>query len=132
MTSRLVSVAVAVALDNAFTYAVPEHLELPPAGARVLVPLGARVLVGVVRAEPAAPVAKGLKALLDVLDPEEPALTPALLQLCEWLSDYYLAPIGEVYRLALPGMLTHADAPGRSLRVATDGLRPFSVQADAP
>ncbi|MBK6918115.1 MAG: primosomal protein N' [Deltaproteobacteria bacterium] len=110
MTSRLVSVAVAVALDNAFTYAVPEHLELPPAGARVLVPLGARVLVGVVRAETAAPVAKGLKALLDVLDPEEPALTPALLQLCEWLSDYYLAPIGEVYRLALPGMLTHADA----------------------
>ncbi len=29
-------------------------------------------------------------------------------------------------------VLTHADAPGRSLRVATDGLRPFSVQADAP
>ena len=34
----------------------------------------------------------------DVLDPDEPALTPALLQLCEWLSDYYLAPVGEVTR----------------------------------
>lgn len=29
-------------------------------------------------------------------------------------------------------VITHADAPGRSLRVATDGLRPFSVQADVP
>ncbi|MBX7078850.1 MAG: primosomal protein N' [Nannocystaceae bacterium] len=111
MSARLVSVAVAVALDRAFTYAVPQSwAAAPPAGARVLVPLGARVLVGVVRPESPRDAPEGLRELLDVLDPETPALPPELTALCEWLSDYYLAPVGEVYRLALPGMLTHADA----------------------
>ena len=35
---------------------------------------------------------------------------PSLVRLCEWVSDYYVAPPGEVYRLALPGLLTNADA----------------------
>ncbi len=117
MSARHVSVAVAVGLDRAFTYAVPEQWPaLPAAGTRVLVPLGARVMVGVIRPEapPADDGAHAIKPILDVLDAAEPALTGELAQLCEWIAEYYVAPIGEVYRLALPGMLTHADA-----RVAT-------------
>ncbi len=113
---RRVSVAVAVALDRAFTYLVPEHwVQVPAPGTRVLVPLGARVMVGVVRPEPAPQGGTHvLKPILDVLDVVEPALTTELAALCEWIAEYYVAPIGEVYRLALPGMLTHADA-----RIAT-------------
>jgi primosomal protein N' (replication factor Y) len=114
---RTVSVAVAVALDRAFTYAVPDSLASKPVpGTRVLVPLGTRVLVGVVRPDdaPTQPVPGELKPLLDVIDDDTPGLLPELVALCEWIADYYVAPIGEVYRLALPGMLTHADA-----RVAT-------------
>ncbi len=116
MNARRVSVAVAVGLDRAFTYAVPDAWsQVPAPGTRVLVPLGARVMVGVIRPEPAEAVDEhAIKPLLDVLDAGEPALLPELAALCEWIADYYVAPIGEVYRLALPGMLTHADA-----RVAT-------------
>ncbi len=112
MSTALVSVAIAVALDRAFTYAVPAAWgSVPPPGTRVLAPLGTRVMVGVVRPEPAEPTpADKLRELVSVLDPDEPALPLELAKLCEWVSDYYVAPIGEVYRAALPGLLTHADA----------------------
>ncbi|HWB77857.1 MAG TPA: primosomal protein N', partial [Nannocystaceae bacterium] len=84
---------------------------VPPPGTRVLAPLGTRVMVGVVRPEPPEPTDESkLRELVAVLDPDEPALPLELAKLCEWVSDYYIAPIGEVYRAALPGLLTHADA----------------------
>ena len=41
------------------------------------------------------------KTVLEVLD-ETPALSEELLRLGKWISDYYLAPIGEVFRSMLP------------------------------
>ncbi|HET6585075.1 MAG TPA: hypothetical protein VFG69_16575, partial [Nannocystaceae bacterium] len=113
MSAREVSVAVAVALDRAFDYAVPAAwAESPSAGVRVLVPFGPRVLVGVVRPTAVAQASepRALRELLHVLDDDGPALPRDVVDLCEWMSDYYVAPIGEVYRLALPGLSTHADA----------------------
>ena len=104
---RFVDVAVPVALDQAFTYLAPAALEdLIAPGMRILVPFGRRVLVGVVLGwRDDAPVEK-VKEVLDVLDdPGQPALLPSILKLCAWISDYYLSPIGEVCRLALPGAL---------------------------
>ena len=112
MSERVVSVALPVGLDRGFSYAVPpEWPHVPEPGARVLVPFGARGLVGVVRAAPPekVPGAK-LKLLEEVLAPPgAPSLTPELVKLCEWVADYYVAPVGEVYRLALPGLLTGQD-----------------------
>lgn len=112
MSERLVSVALPVALDRGFTYAVPTSWpSAPEPGARVLVPFANRGLVGVVRA--AAPErldGARIKLLEEVLDPPgAPSLTPELARLCEWVADYYVAPVGEVYRLALPGLLTGHD-----------------------
>jgi primosomal protein N' (replication factor Y) len=120
---RFVDVAVPVALDQAFTYRAPPALEdaIAP-GMRILVPFGRRVLVGVaLRWRGDAPVEK-VKEVLDVLDdPGHPALLPSILELCAWISDYYLSPIGEVCRLALPGLLAAGDA---RIANATDaGLR---------
>ncbi|MCA9682479.1 MAG: primosomal protein N' [Myxococcales bacterium] len=115
-STRLVSVAVPVALDRPFSYEVPTELPIPAPGSRVVVPFGRRVLVGIVRRSDAAAIALAaapsrLRALIDCLDPpERPALTDDLVDLCEWISDYYLAPIGEVFRLALPGAALGIDA----------------------
>jgi primosomal protein N' (replication factor Y) (superfamily II helicase) len=103
----------------------------------VLVPLGHRALVGVVRADGSlgrpAPVGRlaapdKLRPLLADLDDETPTLTGELVALCEWLADYYVAPVGEAYRLALPGLLSNADA--RTATVTEAGLQ--AVAAAGP
>ncbi len=91
-----------------FAYAVPAEMahRVRP-GVRVRVPFGPRKEIGLVDAVGGgedAPVK--LKPLLDVLD-ENPLLGPGLLDLCRWIADYYVAPIGLVHRAALPpGILT--------------------------
>ena len=72
---RLVSVAVPVPALELLTYRVPDGLDVPAVGARVLVPLGARRLTGiVVTVDPPAPQGPTgdqgvtLKDLIDVLD----------------------------------------------------------------
>jgi primosomal protein N' (replication factor Y) len=118
--TRLVSVAAPVAVDRGFTYAVPESWrEAPAAGSRVLIPFGSRHLIGVVRDAPAEAVAEGrVRELVDLVDPSTPALTPDLVRLCEWMQEYYVAPVGEVYRLTLPGLLTGEDVRTVSLTAA--------------
>jgi len=53
--------------------------------------------------EPVASVAPGVKIreILRIVDPE-PLLTPELLTLGLWIAEYYLAPVGEVFRSMLP------------------------------
>ena len=122
MSDRLVSVAVPVALDRAFTYRVPKDWsQVPPAGARVLVPFGPRVLVGVVRPDEELEAPEKVRDLLADLDEGQPTLTDEVVRLCEWIREYYVAPPGEAYRLALPGLLSNADA--RHARVTEAGQR---------
>jgi primosomal protein N' (replication factor Y) len=109
---RIVDVSVPVVLDRSFSYRVPSDLPMPKPGTRVVVPFGARMLIGVIRpsSQPLVDPA-GLREVHELLDdPEAPALTPDLVELCEWISDYYVAPIGEVHRLALPGSAMGVDA----------------------
>jgi primosomal protein N' (replication factor Y) len=115
VSKTLVSVAIPTGVDSAFTYRVPDDWShMPAPGSRVLAPFGPRVMVGVVRPEvpTLGPEAGKLRALLDVLDDNRPSLTPDLVKLCEWISEYYVAPVGEVYRAALPGLATNHDARG--------------------
>ncbi|NVB36913.1 primosomal protein N' [Pseudenhygromyxa sp. WMMC2535] len=127
-----ISVAVPVALDRGFSYRLPADLAPPTPGSRVVVPFGRRVLVGVVRRQPADAFSEGgprLREIIDVLDPpQRPALGDDLLDLCEWIADYYVSPIGEVCRLALPGASMGVDArraalseAGRAALQATSG-----------
>ncbi|HEU0051524.1 MAG TPA: primosomal protein N', partial [Longimicrobium sp.] len=65
-----------------------------------------------------------VKEIVGVLD-ASPSATPAILRLCRWIGDYYLAPLGQVIRTALPAglsdsstdsvALTGEPAPGRDL-----------------
>ncbi len=96
-----VEVALPVPLDRLFTYQVMG--ESPAVGARVLVPFSGQKLVGiVVRAHDSAPAADvTLKSVDQVLD-AYPLLEPELLQLAEWMTQYYVAPLGDVLRGMLP------------------------------
>jgi primosomal protein N' (replication factor Y) len=98
-------IAIPTAVRGTFTYRIPEELrgDVVP-GVRVEVPFGARLTTGfVVRLADKAPaeVAK-IREVREVLDDEHPALLPEIVELCEWAADYYLAPVGEVLRSALP------------------------------
>jgi primosomal protein N' (replication factor Y) len=103
MNEKLCNVALAVPLRTTFTYRVPDRLaaEIQP-GSRVVVPFRKKSLVGVVTewAEQGPPGTKlrEVQKCLDVV----PALTKNLLDLGQWISSYYVAPIGEVYRAMLP------------------------------
>jgi len=96
-------VALPVPLDRTFTYAVSED-QFPQRGARVIVPFGNQKLVGVVTTvEAKAPTDVEVRFLESVLD-DEPLLSESLLKLAEWMTQYYLAPLGEVLRGMLPLM----------------------------
>ena len=94
-------VALPVPLDHTFTYGVRLGQQ-PQRGARVIAPFRNEKLIGVVTAIDAKPPAEvEVKYLEAVLD-EEPLLSDHLLELAEWIAQYYLAPLGEVLRAMLP------------------------------
>ncbi len=97
----IIEVAVALPLDATFHYAVPPDLAPRVAtGVRVLVPFGRRKVTGYVLG-PVAASSEELKEIVDVLDPE-PLFTAAELEFFRWVACYYLHPLGEVIKTALP------------------------------
>jgi primosomal protein N' (replication factor Y) len=93
-------VALPVPLDMVFTYRVPEGLT-PVVGGRVLVPFRQQRTTGIVVELHDRKPAVTTKNVISVLDPA-PVLDDLLLRLGRWIADYYLAPVGEVFRTMLP------------------------------
>ncbi|OLC88003.1 MAG: primosomal protein N' [Acidobacteria bacterium 13_1_40CM_2_60_7] len=103
MSERFCDVALPVPLPTLFTYSVPAPLcESVQPGSRVLVPFRRKAMVGVVvkngTQPPAGTKIRPVERALDLV----PALPPALLDLGDWIADYYLARPGEVFRAMLP------------------------------
>ena len=92
-----------VPLHATFTYAIPEGMRVVE-GVRVLVPFGrGKKYVGLVdRVHDQQPQNYAVKAIEAVMD-VAPVVTGSQLRLWHWISDYYLSPIGDVYKAALPG-----------------------------
>jgi len=105
----VVEVAVALPVFGTFSYRVPEIWnDAAVAGARVLVPFKNRRATGYVLGPGEAPAGVDLLPVEDVLDPA-PLLPATMIPWLRWMADYYLHPLGEVIRTALPGGLTDAD-----------------------
>ena len=101
MARRVVDVLVPVALDQAYSYVVPDGLELAP-GDIVSVPLGAREATAVVWAENPTPNPRLDNRLKDVEDKlDVPPLKPELRKFVDWVSNYTLSPRGMVLRMCL-------------------------------
>ncbi|MGD0164226.1 MAG: primosomal protein N' [Candidatus Sulfotelmatobacter sp.] len=93
-------VALPVPLDMVFTYRVPAEAA-PVVGGRVLVPFRQQRLTGVVVELHDRKPSVATKIIQSVLD-VSPVLDEQLLRLGRWIADYYLAPLGEVFRTMLP------------------------------
>jgi primosomal protein N' (replication factor Y) len=103
--AALADVAIPLAVHGTFTYAIPEPLrDAVRLGSRVEVPIGPKRSTGfVVDLHDRAPEpGTRLRPIHAVLDDDEPALVPEIIELCRWASDYYLAPLGEMLKVALP------------------------------
>jgi primosomal protein N' (replication factor Y) len=98
--SLFCDVALAVPLDMVFTYAIPGGME-PVVGGRVLVPFRQQRMSGIVVALHDRPPQVKTKKVIEALD-LAPVLDEQLLKLGKWIADYYLAPLGEVFRTMLP------------------------------
>lgn len=97
-----VEVAVPLPLDSTFHYRVPPDLagQIKP-GTRVFVPFGRRKVTAYVLGFSAPPEGQQLKDVLELLD-SEPLWTEAELTFFRWIAEYYLHPLGEVIKTALP------------------------------
>src|SRR5262245_24151332 len=101
MAKRVVDVLVPVALDQAYSYRVPNDMALAP-GDIVSVPLGARAATAVVWAENPKPnprLDNRLKEIEERLD--VPPLKDELRGFVDWVSSYTLSPRGMVLRMGL-------------------------------
>ena len=98
-----------VPLQGLFTYAVPEGMTVGE-GMRVLVGFGrSKTYIGLVaRVHHVKPQGYEVKPIQQQID-QQPMVTPQQLQLWHWICDYYLSPIGEVYKTALPSGLKAED-----------------------
>ncbi len=93
----LVRVAVPVPLRQLFNYRI--RGSVPPPGTPVRVPFKTRVLTGwVMGPGREVPGLRDVKAVL----PNEHSVTDELLELAQWIAEYYVAPIGVVLRTMLP------------------------------
>ncbi len=101
MPKRVVDVLVPVALDRAYSYRVPEALELAP-GDIVCVPLGPREATAVVWAENPKPDIRLDNRLKDVEEKLElPPLRPELRSFVDWVANYTVSSRGMVLRMCL-------------------------------
>src|SRR5438270_5346891 len=94
-------VAVPAPLEMVFTYRVGDTA--PVIGGRVLVPFRAARLSGIVTKLHDTPPSVKAKKVISAID-SSPVLEETLLKLGEWIAQYYLAPIGQVFASMLPLM----------------------------
>ena len=129
--SEFAEVAIPVAVHGTFTYAIPPELrDAVRLGSRVEVPFGAKRNTGfVVALSDHAPEGSRIKPIRGVLDDDEPALLPEIIDLCRWAAEYYIAPLGEMLRVALPANMS---ARGRRelVLVADEAMIAASVNAE--
>jgi primosomal protein N' (replication factor Y) len=94
-------------LKGSFTYKVPEELmPIIQMGMRVLVPFGGKkIYTGIVfELHDNAPESFVAKEVISILD-EKPILPNEQISFWNWLSEYYLCGLGEIYRFAFPSSL---------------------------
>ena len=104
MKKRFVEVAVPLPLNKTFTYSIPESFEDFDIGTLVLVPFGKRKMTGYVVGFPEKVELKKLKSIISFKYPV-PVFSKDSLDFYRKVSECYLAPLGEVIRMALPAGL---------------------------
>jgi primosomal protein N' (replication factor Y) len=113
-----VEVAIPLPLEQTFSYAVPAGMSGVCAGKRVLVPFGRRTVTGFVLGKGSGAFNGEVRNIIELLD-HEPLFTHEQIAFFRWVAAYYLHPLGEVFKTALPSGLTIMGRRDRC--VAPDG-----------
>ena len=94
-----------LALPGTYTYCIPEGMQLS-IGMRVLVPFGRKKIFTaiVVTLHDMEPKGYDVKEILGTLD-DKPIVRHPQLDFWQWIADYYLCSMGEVYKAAVPSGL---------------------------
>jgi primosomal protein N' (replication factor Y) len=102
LKENFVNIAFNLPLDSVYTYSVPESLAAYAVpGARAVVNFSSRMLTGIIVSACGKPELEKLKEIKSIKD-FEPILSKEIIDFSLWLSNYYIAPIGEVLFSFLP------------------------------
>lgn len=95
-----------VPIEGLFTYIVPDTLvSCLKIGMRVLVPFGkSKRYVGITADIHNRKPSFKTKNIISILD-DVPAILPLQYRLWQWIADYYMSPIGDVYKAAMPAKM---------------------------
>ena len=122
----LVKIAVALPVHKTFTYKIPEADFAP--GKRVLVPFGYRRVTGYLLSRAVMPDASDasspeIKSVIDVLD-DFPLFSEDMIPFFQWMAEYYVHPIGDVIKTALPGGINTREC--KALMITDEGRKALS------
>lgn len=103
MKNEYANVALNIPVNKVFTYRIPEHYrDIAEKGLRVLLKFGKKEMTGIITDVFDETNLKNVKEFLAVLD-EERILNDEIMMFCRWMSEYYIAPVGEVLFSVIPG-----------------------------
>ena len=104
---NFIDVIVPLPLKNSFTYLVnEEEFKFIDIGFRVMVPFGkSKFITGIVSKKHKNLPERYLPKEIEFIIDSSPVITENQLVFYKWISDYYLCPIGQVVKVALPKLL---------------------------
>lgn len=124
--SNIARVTLDTAIRKEFDYSIPEEFAgRVEVGTRVKVPFGAREMLGSVTEIVSESPHSNLRPILKVLG-STPTLTPKILKLARWISDYYCCPLEVTLKTALPDVVRKEEEGWR------ERLMVRMVRSDAP
>lgn len=128
--NSIVQVALPLPIDRLFSYRVPEDLRpFARIGMRVLVPFGRKKMTGIVVEDSGPlPSSGSVQPLTELLD-TFPAFDEAMMEFAKWLSEYYLAPLGQTLSVMLPPGI---DRESERIYVLRKHITEFEIQAIQP
>ena len=104
---KYVDVILPLPLAGGFTYALPDEVaDKVVKGCRVVVPFGRKKFYTAIvyHVHYLCPTEYEVKEITAMLD-ETPILLPLQFKFWQWIADYYLCTLGDVYKAALPSGL---------------------------
>ena len=101
-----VDVILPLPLPKPFTYQITEaeHAYIKP-GIRLVVPFGKKKKYAALAVETHTRIPTYEAKWIDYIIDEHPMVTSSQLKHWQWISDYYMCPVGLVLRAAVPSML---------------------------
>ena len=125
---KYVDVIVPLPIAGQYTYSVPDELaDKIKAGCRIVVPFGSKKYYTaiVTKVHQTAPEVYETKDIMEVLD-ESPVLLRRQYDFWQWLADYYLCTLGDVYKAALPSGMKLESETLVVLNPEFEALQPLS------